>query len=399
MIGRVVTDRPGDVLLLQAADAMLASRRSRNNPRPRQGFRISAVGRELSRAGHLVATQIGQVVRVYDPPRLGTIRQEAVRQEHDGRHVLDGQANRLERHRKAIGGRGRGQDRQRTLAVPAVHDGQQIGLFRLGGHARTRPRALHVDNDQRQFGHYGKAQGFGLEREARPARAGCSDRTSERRADRGAASGDFVLGLERPHVVFLVLRQLVQNLTGRCNRIARIDQCPPGAIGGGDQTDRGGLVARNPPVSSLGQPGRRHRVLNAEQLGRVGKVVTGPQTGAVGGHHGRVVSQLLHEPFQHGLKGTIVQPQAQPESEEVLAREASLRGNCMCLTASSLSLVMATGMTRNADSSPLDSGLEAYSALDRLAVVNSSSFTTTMPPGCKSGRLTFKAAGFIAIRT
>ena len=116
---------------------------------------------------------------------------------------------------KAIGGRGGGQHRHRTLAVPPVHGHQQIGLFGLGGHARARPRALHVDANQRQFGHHGQAQAFGLQREARPAGAGRPDGAGERRADRRDAGGDFILGLQRAHVVLLVLRQFVQNLAGR----------------------------------------------------------------------------------------------------------------------------------------------------------------------------------------
>ena len=61
---------------------------------------------------------------------------------------------------------------------------------------------------------------------------------------------------------------------------------------------------------------------------------------------------------------------------------------------------MATGITRKAyNHRRWWSGLVVYFALARLRGVNSSSLKTMMPPGCKSARLTFRAAGFMAIST
>ena len=60
-------------------------------------------------------------------------------------------------------------------------------------------------------------------------------------------------------------------------------------------------------------------MLDAEQFGRVGIVVAGPQAGAVGGHRGRVAAELLHQPLQHRLQRAVVQPEAQSQAQKVLA--------------------------------------------------------------------------------
>ncbi len=52
----------------------------------------------------------------------------------------------------------------------------EIGLFGLGWHTGRRPGALHVDDDERQFGRYGQADTLGLERQARPGTGGHAER-------------------------------------------------------------------------------------------------------------------------------------------------------------------------------------------------------------------------------
>ena len=47
--------------------------------------------------------------------------------------------------------------------------------------------------------------------------------------------GDFVFGLERADAEVLVPRQLVQNVAGRRDRIAAVEQLAAAALGGGDQ--------------------------------------------------------------------------------------------------------------------------------------------------------------------
>jgi hypothetical protein len=75
----------------------------------------------------------------------------AVGQEDDRRAVLEREPHRLERGVEAVARRLRGHDRQRRLAVAAVHREQQVGLLGLGGQAGRRTAALDVDDDQRQL--------------------------------------------------------------------------------------------------------------------------------------------------------------------------------------------------------------------------------------------------------
>ena len=77
-------------------------------------------------------------------------------------------------------GRGRGDDRQRRLAVAPVQRHQQVGGLGLGGHARRGPGALHVDDDQRQLQRHRQADRLGLEVHAR-ARWWPSPRAGPRR--------------------------------------------------------------------------------------------------------------------------------------------------------------------------------------------------------------------------
>ena len=64
---------------------------------------------------------------------------------------------------RAVGG----DDRQRRLAVVAVHRHQQVGLLGLGRQAGGGPAALDVDDEQRQLEADGQADGLGLEGHAR----------------------------------------------------------------------------------------------------------------------------------------------------------------------------------------------------------------------------------------
>ncbi len=116
---------------------------------------------------------------------------------------------------KQSDGEQRRDHRDRRLAVAAEHRLQQVGLLGLGGQAGGRSAALHVDDDQRKFGHHGQADGLRLQRDAGARRAGDAERAAVGRADRRADAGDLVLGLEGQDVEVLVLGQLVQDVRRR----------------------------------------------------------------------------------------------------------------------------------------------------------------------------------------
>ena len=120
-----------------------------------------------------------QLVDVRHLPRLGPVGEVAVGQQEHRAHEPGGDPHGLDRHVEAVGRRLRGDDRHRALAVAAEHRLQQVGLLGLGRQAGARAAALHVDDDERQFGHDGQADRLGLQADARAAGAGDADRPAE----------------------------------------------------------------------------------------------------------------------------------------------------------------------------------------------------------------------------
>ena len=142
------------------------------------------------------AGKAGVGVDVGDQPGLGRVGEEAVGEQHDRGHVVDGDAHRLARHGEAVGRRGGGQDDDRRVAVAAHHRLVEVGLLGLGRQAGGRAAALGVDDHQRQLGGDGEADGLGLERDAGAGAGGDAEAAGVGGADGGAGGGDLVLGLE-----------------------------------------------------------------------------------------------------------------------------------------------------------------------------------------------------------
>ena len=117
---------------------------------------------------------------------------------------------------------GRRDDRHRRLAVTAVHREEQVGLLGLGRQPGGRAATLHVDDDQRQLEAHREAHRLRLQVDARAARPGDREVARERGADRDADRGDLVLGLERADAEVLVLRQLVEDVGRRRDRVRRV---------------------------------------------------------------------------------------------------------------------------------------------------------------------------------
>ena len=82
-----------------------------------------------------------------------------------------------------------------------------------------------------------------------------------------------------------------------------------------------------------------------------------------------------------------------------LARAASLRERPNSLTASTVMPVRSTVLSVKSVSESSSSGLPAYPALMRLRLEKSWLSTISVEPGRMSGRLAFRAAGFIATST
>ena len=90
----------------------------------------------------------------------------------DRRHVFYRDCECFDDRAEAIRRPDGGDHRNGAFAVAAIQHLQQIRLLGLGRQAGARPAALNVDDHQRQFRHDRQADGFALERDARPAGAG-----------------------------------------------------------------------------------------------------------------------------------------------------------------------------------------------------------------------------------
>ena len=259
-----------------------------------------------------------------DTPRLRTVGDRSVGQDHHRRVIGDRDAGGLDGGLEAVRRRSRGQHRNRGFAVAAEHGLQQIGLFGLGRQTRGRAAALHVDDDQRKFGHHGQPDRLRLQRDARTRGAGDAERATVGRADRRTDAGDLVLGLERHHVEVLVLGQLVQDVRGGGDRIGAQDHLHVAQQPRGDQSVGQRGVAGDLPVLAGLELGRGHLVGGAEGLGRLAVVPARLQRQHVGLGDLGLAGELLPDERLAVLEFAAVHPRQQTEGEHVLGALAVL---------------------------------------------------------------------------
>ena len=165
---------PRAVGLLEPADAVLEPRRARHRPRARERLLVAEVREELAvvavRLRRERRRDVGQRVDVRQQPRLRAVREIRVREQIDGRPVLQRDAARLDRRVEAVRRRQRCDDRHRRLAVAAEQHHQQVALLRLRRHSRRRAGALDVADHERQLEHDREPDRLGLQHDARDRR-------------------------------------------------------------------------------------------------------------------------------------------------------------------------------------------------------------------------------------
>ena len=155
----------------------------------------------------------GSSATLGQPPRLRAVGQVAVGQQHDRRAVLHRDPGRLDGRVEAVA-----TACTAPRPAPATRRCGRTGPCSrsvcsvLVGMPVRRPGPLHVDDDQRQLGGDGQADGLGLQRHAGAGGGGDAERPAERRAQRRADARDLVLGLEGADAEPLVLGQLVQDV-------------------------------------------------------------------------------------------------------------------------------------------------------------------------------------------
>ncbi len=234
----VVRDRARHVFLLEPADPVLQARRARYRPRPRERDGIALVGMEelaVVRLGGEVGRDRGQCRDVRDQPRLRAVRERGVREQVDRRAVLERDARGLDRGVEALRRARCGDDRHRALAVAAVEDHQQVGLLWLRRHPGRRPGPLDVEDEERQLEHHRETDRLGLEHDPRSRRGRDTEGAAERRAERGTARRDLVLGLERRHSEVLLLSELLEDRGRRRDRVGAEEERQARQLRRGDE--------------------------------------------------------------------------------------------------------------------------------------------------------------------
>jgi len=243
VVQRLVVHVAGDFLLFNAADAVLKARGTRNGPRARQRLRVALIGEEAFGICLKFHGDGRDFLGGGDAPGLRTIREIAVGQNDDRHHVFERDATGFECGPETIAGRGRGQHGNRSFRIAAEHRLQQIGLLGLRRQSGGRPTALNVADYEGQFGHYSEAQSFCLQRHAGARSRGDGQCAGIGGADGTGDGSNFVFGLEREDAEILVLRELMQNVGGRRNRVTAEVQLQTSLLRRGDEADGQSLIA------------------------------------------------------------------------------------------------------------------------------------------------------------
>ncbi len=325
VVGGVV-DVARAVGLLEPADAVHQARRTRDGPGSGKRGLVTQV-----RPEHLVALvvdvvrlggeghgDVGQRVDRGEVPRLGAVRQVAVgEQDHRG-SVLEGDADRLDGGVEALCRRVGGDDRKWGLAVTAVERDVEVGRLGLGRQAGRGAATLDVDQEEREFDRHGERRRLALQCDTRAAGGGHAEVAGERSAQRHADRRDLVLGLHGADAEVLVLRQFVEDVGCRRDRVRAERDRQLRELPGSDDSPGEGRVAGDAGVLAGRQPGRLDLVAVADRLGRLAEVEPREERRLVRRLDQLVAAELLGDPAERGVDRTGVHERHQAEREEVL---------------------------------------------------------------------------------
>ena len=111
----------------------------------------------------------------------------------------------------------------------------------------------------------------------------------------------------------------MQDVAGRGDGIGAVEERAVGQHRRGNESDGGGLVSGDLPVGARRQPRLGDPVMGVEDLGGLGVVVSGQQSRQIGPRHLLVVLELVLNPALGVIHRALVEPEHQPQSEEILA--------------------------------------------------------------------------------
>ncbi len=232
----VVADRAGHVVLLQAPRSGGAGPAF---PEPPTGVRACS---SRSVRQELVARRLGPVAKfgsisgssstIGDPPRLGRVREEGVGEQDHRRAVRDRDPRRFDRHVEAVRGRstrrrtGIGDSPWRPYSARSRSDCSVFVGIPVDGPARCTSTTTSGSSSITASPSVSAFRSMPGPLVPVTPRCPANDAPSAI-----AGGGDLVLGLEREHAEVLESRELVQQLGGRGDRIAGVEQRKPAALG------------------------------------------------------------------------------------------------------------------------------------------------------------------------
>ncbi len=202
--------------------------------------------------------------------------------------------------------------------MTAVHREQQVGLLGLGGQTRGRSAALHVDQHEGELETDREAERLGLEIHAGTAGRRHPELAGERAPDGDADGGDLVLGLHRANTEVLVLRQLVEDVRRRGDRVRGVQDRQLRLLARRDQPVRERHISGDVAVPTGRQSRRMHLEGRLEDLRGLAEVVARLERREVGVAHHRLRVESLVDPRHDRIDRTGVHPEDQAECEEVL---------------------------------------------------------------------------------
>ena len=220
--------------LLQAADAVLEARRSRDGPGPGQRLGVAQVRPELRRRrrrrcgwarSRSRRARSRQGVDVRHQPRLRAVGEVAVGQEDHRRAVRRARSGRPRSPRRssrwAIGARctGTGASPLRPNMAWSRSDCSVLVGSPVEGPPRWMSHTIRGSSSETA-----RPMVSRLQRQTGSGGRGHAEVTTERRPQGRADTGDLVLGLEGADVEALVLAQLVQDVRRRGDRVGAEEQ-------------------------------------------------------------------------------------------------------------------------------------------------------------------------------
>ena len=140
----------------------------------------------------------------------------------------------------------------------------------------------------------------------------------ERGAERRTGGGDLVFRLECAHAEVLVLRQLVEDVRRRRDRVAAEEQRKVRLLRRGHEAPGERSVPGDVRVFAGLERSRGDLVRVVEQLGGLTEVEAGLECRPVGDAHHLVLGKAFVDPCERAVRGPGVHPRDHPECEEVL---------------------------------------------------------------------------------